>query len=286
MCDDPLLSGTLALGGGTALNMLHVSPTPRLSEDLDFNFRHVEERDWGIVRDDVDRRLKGVLYGLGYTRDDVRIQAKWNLGRFHVHYRALTGTIGSLKVEIGYMRRMPILEGDIRLPFVHPIHGTEAMVKTPQREEQFASKVCTLVSRKGEYSYPRDHFDVRTISLQEFDWDLLVDLVMIDSLMDGLNLESVRPRPPDLDHVAMLNRMLRGRADVAAVVAVATDFFERVRLAAVDRGWSEFSDTFKRTGVVKIDLLKNPSRINPRISEHPELLWVRRPKADGEPRGR
>jgi hypothetical protein len=54
--------------------MLHIQPTLRLSEDLDFNYRHVQHRDWGEVRDDVDKNLKDILYGLGYKRDDLKFK--------------------------------------------------------------------------------------------------------------------------------------------------------------------------------------------------------------------
>ncbi len=62
---DPLLRKTLCLYGGTALNFLHFPDTPRLSEDLDFNYRHTSERDWGDVRSEVDEHIKGILHGLG-----------------------------------------------------------------------------------------------------------------------------------------------------------------------------------------------------------------------------
>ena len=40
---DSLLRDALCLYGGTALNFLHFPETPRLSEDLDFNYRHTSE---------------------------------------------------------------------------------------------------------------------------------------------------------------------------------------------------------------------------------------------------
>ncbi|NIP33773.1 MAG: hypothetical protein GWN18_02480, partial [Thermoplasmata archaeon] len=40
--EDPLLRDTLCLYGGTALNFLHYPGSPRMSEDLDFNYRHTQ----------------------------------------------------------------------------------------------------------------------------------------------------------------------------------------------------------------------------------------------------
>ena len=282
---DPLLSRSLSLGGGTALNMVHISPPPRLSEDLDFNYRHLQKRDWGDVRSDIDRSVKDVLYALGYAHGQVRIQAFYNLGRFHIHYETSEGIPDSLKIEIGYMRRMPILRTDARLPFIHPSTGERAMVTTAQREEAFANKVCTLVARRGELSYPRDLFDVSTISQQDADLSLLVDVLMIDALMDGLDLASVSVRPHAQWHVERLNLMTGTVVDLAPVIDGATRFFERVRAMALDRTWTEFDNDFKATGKVRLDLLSNPDQINPDIERHPQLLWMRRPRTEGNPAG-
>jgi hypothetical protein len=187
-----------------------------------------------------------------------------------------SGFGGSLKVEIGYMRRIALLRDDARLPFIHPVTGARTLVKTPQKEEQFASKVCTLVSRKGSFSYPRDQFDVSMISRQEYDWDLMVDLVLIDSLLDGLDLATAKPKPVDIDQVGRLNRIVRERVDLHVIIKEAGEFFDCVRRSALDRGWEEFNDEFKASGKVKLDLLRNPSKINPDIERHPQLLWLRR----------
>jgi len=37
-----------------------------LSIDLDFNYRHMDDRDWGEVRIEVNERIKDVLYRQGY----------------------------------------------------------------------------------------------------------------------------------------------------------------------------------------------------------------------------
>ena len=39
----------LSLYGGTALNFIYLDQ-PRLSEDLDFNYRHIDEEDWNFMK--------------------------------------------------------------------------------------------------------------------------------------------------------------------------------------------------------------------------------------------
>jgi len=41
----------LSLYGGTALNFIHLKGVPRLSIDLDFNYRHSGENEWHEERD-------------------------------------------------------------------------------------------------------------------------------------------------------------------------------------------------------------------------------------------
>ncbi len=54
------VSKRLSLYGGTVLNFVYLDQ-PRLSEDLDFNYRHIDQEDWGEVRDKIDENLKYIL---------------------------------------------------------------------------------------------------------------------------------------------------------------------------------------------------------------------------------
>lgn len=56
------LRDRLILYGGTALAFIHLGEIQRLSIDLDFNYRHLDEGDWGVVRDQIDDRIKRLLY--------------------------------------------------------------------------------------------------------------------------------------------------------------------------------------------------------------------------------
>lgn len=77
------LGERLSLYGGTALNFIYLKDIPRLSVDLDFNYRHVNENmDWGDVRDEVEGRIKGLLYMRGYKDSDLRINPSYPLCRF------------------------------------------------------------------------------------------------------------------------------------------------------------------------------------------------------------
>ena len=65
------LSDRLSFYGGTALNFIHFNTVPRLSVDLDFNYRHLDaEEEWGEIREEIDELLKRVLKNLGYFDDE------------------------------------------------------------------------------------------------------------------------------------------------------------------------------------------------------------------------
>ena len=112
------ISKRLSLYGGTALNFLYLN-NPRLSEDLDYNYRHIDKEDWSKIRDRIDRDLKWILDSLGYKKDDVKINSLYNQCRFHLNYISETGVKDDLKIEIGYMRRFPNLNEDCIKSFNH-----------------------------------------------------------------------------------------------------------------------------------------------------------------------
>lgn len=275
MARDPLLSSTLSLYGGTALNLVHIKPIPRLSEDLDFNYRHVGERDWGEVRDDVDAAIKVILDDLGYRMEDVRIQPRYNIGRFHVNYVSPEGLKDSFKVEIGYTRRIPDTLADARMTFEHPMTGEGAKVLTPRSEELIANKWCTMVARTGKYGYPRDLFDVSNFHRVDYDRSLFIDLVMLEALLSELELEDVSVVELDTSMVTRLNTMLDTvLPDADRITQEVRAFSEGVMADVMDRGWSELKGDFDAYGIVRLDLLSNRDRVHPELEEHPLLRWI------------
>lgn len=132
------LSKRLSLYGGSALNFIYFKNIPRLSVDLDFNYRQINDEDWGNTRNEIDNRLKKILKYLGYT--DVAIQLTYPLLRMEVSYRDAKNLKDSFKIEIGYMRRIPILLKDAPGKFFHIGREEHFPVVTPRMES------CSLTS--------------------------------------------------------------------------------------------------------------------------------------------
>jgi len=104
------LSDRLSLYGGTALTFIYSPEILRLSVDLDLNYRHFNEKDWGEVRDEIDKRIKDILYRQGYKKSDIAINSSYPLARFTIKYLNTLGDQDSFKIETGYMRRTPNLK--------------------------------------------------------------------------------------------------------------------------------------------------------------------------------
>ena len=142
------ISKRLSLYGGTALSFLYLDQ-PRLSEDLDFNYRHIDKKNWEKIWNKIDRDLKWIIGSLGYNKEDIKINSLYNQCRFHLNYISETGIKDDIKIEIGYMRRFPDLKYDCIRKFNHLITGEEVKVLTPLKEELFANKFATMISRSN-----------------------------------------------------------------------------------------------------------------------------------------
>jgi predicted nucleotidyltransferase component of viral defense system len=268
------LSNRLSFYGGSALNLIHFGEVPRLSVDLDFNYRHIDgEKDWGDVRKEIDHLLLRVLHDLGYDDDDIRIQARYPLGRIVASYRSSQERIDTIKVETGYMRRMPIMKEDRSYELRNPRSGSSFSVLSPCKEELFANKFCTMISRRKGSMNARDMFDVRTISRSTFDTDLFLDIVMVEGLLMDLDLtdpEILIGTVPSSN----LKGLVIGNIDMVSMMDSVISFTKEVQQLLEERHWNDFRYGFKASGRMDRTYFRYDDKINDRLSEHPQLVWV------------
>jgi predicted nucleotidyltransferase component of viral defense system len=267
----------LSLYGGTSLNFLHFKDIPRLSVDIDFNFRDLKTGDWEKERDRIDSILKKILSDLKYSDSDIKIQVRYPITRFDVHYTTKNAQKDSIKIEIGYMRRIPLFKNDIKSQFNH--FGTDEQIelKTPTSEELFGNKFCTLLYRhKDETAISsRDLYDVYIISKNTFDKEMFETAVILDSLM--------RPEPriykkdPNkiVDNVSIDNQLLnliRNREVPKDIKPKSQDFIRKYISISKEK-YQDIIDTFFDKHEFNLKSLKTYERLNPDISSHPSILW-------------
>jgi len=267
----------LVLYGGTSLNFLHIRNIPRLSIDIDFNYRDRQTGDWDKERDGIDKIIKKILSDLHYAKQNINIQAKYPLTRFMVQYTTKSGERDSLKIEIGYMRRIPIFNKDVLLSFIHPETNDTVQVQTPQSEELFGNKLCTLLYRYQDETIAssRDLFDVYTISNTMFNKKQFEYAIVIDSLMrrePRLYQFNVKKLIDNVTVDNQLKNLIHNRKVPADLKQKAELFLEKY-IAKVKEQYKDIIDVFFEKYQFKPEILEEYNILNNRIKEHPSILW-------------
>jgi len=269
------LSERLSLYGGTALTFIHSKEILRLSIDLDLNYRHKDNVDWGQVREEIDIRLKDLLYRQGYNKADIAINASYPLTRFTVKYFDAIGSEDNFKIEIGYMRRTPILKTDIQAEYRHI--GTQETFKitTPTKEELFANKWCAMLYRKTA----RDVFDIYRIADIEFDRDTFRKCAIIDSLtrkrpkLYEINPEMINEIPLDSSLRNLLQTERLPELNFNKITAKATEF-TKTQLQKLTTKEQDMIDQFWEKKNYRPELIDPTGIFHMKIAEYPAALWV------------
>jgi predicted nucleotidyltransferase component of viral defense system len=267
------LSDRLSLYGGTALTFIYSPQILRLSIDLDFNYRHIDVPDWGDVRKDIDEKLKELIYRQKYNKRDVAINASYPITRFTVKYLNTLGSEDSVKIEIGYLRRTPILKTDTLAYFKHIGTQETFKTKTPQKEELFANKWCTLLYRRT----PRDLFDTHQITKMKFNHESFRKCAIIDSLTHE------RPKIHQIDTAFIekisIDSSLRNLLQAEDIqkydfpkVARAVKEFTQAKLASITNDEKKAVDQFYDHKTFNPQLIDNTGLFHEKISEYPAAL--------------
>lgn len=276
------LSKRLSLYGGTALNFLYLDQ-PRLSEDIDFNYRHIDDEDWGEVRDKIDEDLKWVIKSLDYKDEQLNINPKHNQCRFHLSYTSERGIDNDIKIEIGYMRRYPDLKEDTFRSFKHLKKGRGIKVMTPKREELFANKFATMISRSRTYLNLRDIFDVHSISAEEFEHRLFLELVALEIIMMDMPysfLTQIRKRLNEKEISGRLDHLLKDELHIENILRDVIPFSEKIVGDLQSKELDTAIDHFHKTGELDLEKFNFKNEFHPRLHEHPQLQWLRKQKRE------
>jgi len=269
------LSERLSLYGGTALAFIHSQEIPRLSIDVDLNYRHKNNVEWGEVREEIDKRLKDLLYRQGYNKADIAINASYPLTRFTVKYLNTSGLEDQFKIEIGYMRRTPILKTDTQAEFKHIGTQETFTATTPLKEELFANKWCTMLYRKTA----RDVFDIYKIIDMKFDPDTFRKCAIIDSLTRKLpklyeiNPETIKEIPLDSNLRNLLQKNQLQGLDFNKIAQRVIQF-THAQLQKLTRNEKKMIDQFWDKRIFAPELIDPKGIFHTQITEYPAALWT------------
>jgi len=271
----PFLRKRLSLYGGTALAFIHFQKLERLSVDIDFNYRHIDsEEDWGDVRDRIDETLKQILYSQGYADENIKISPSYPLCRFTLEYTNHLGRPDDINIETGYMRRIPILREDGEYNFHHI--GTEKNFKimTPQKEELFSNKWCTMLYRGTS----RDLFDVYKITQLNFNNNTFRTTAVIDSLMrehpklTEINVEyTVGQIPIDTNLRNVLN--MKNNYDFEQIKQQVTEF-NTLTASKINDEEKALIQTVFNEHRFEPEKLINSNILHKDLRAHPAIIWA------------
>lgn len=270
------LRDRLSLYGGTAFTFIYSDEILRLSIDLDLNYRHLDTKDWGEVRNEIDERIKGLLYRQRYEKSDIAISPSYPLTRFTIEYRNILGSKDNFKIEIGYMRRYPILKTDILAAFKHIGTQETFQIKTPTKEELFANKWCALLYRKT----PRDLFDVYQITKMDLNLEIFRKCAIIDSLMRGkpklyeINIEEVINQIPiDSSFRNLLQAEKFSKFNFEKMTEQTINFSKKV-IENLTKNEIKAIDQFFELKTFQPNLIDEKGILHEKIKQHPAILWA------------
>ncbi len=273
--NDDMLGNTLALKGGTAIN-LTIFNLPRLSVDIDLDFSENVTRDEMMAtRSIINERIEKYMKANGYLLSP-KSKRYHALDSFVYEYSNSGGMKDNIKVEINYMLRCHILEIE-QSYFESSWEPTEVSVLRAAPIEIFASKIVALINRTA----PRDLYDIYNLVkfglIDESDKPLLRKCVVFYSAI-GSEYPPFIFQYNTIDQVTQksiktsLYPVLRNKDkfDLKAAQLQVKAWLEG--LIKLENREQEFLNAF-RNKVYQPELLFESTEIVQRVRNHPMALW-------------
>lgn len=281
--DSPLLSKSLVLKGGTAINFT-VFQLPRLSVDIDLDFTADCSREMMLsIRQEVNAEILRYMESEGYH---IASGSKnpHTLDSWVFHYTNAAGNNDGIKIEINYSDRchiLPAIDTHVSIPFLSDVE-----VRSLSPIELFATKINALIGR----SAARDIYDVynmveHQLFLSDEEQTLLRKATVFYLTVGSSRKDSAIPTEfgafPQIDKIrfpqirSQLMPVLRQseRFDFEEAKVAVKDFL--MTLLALTDSEKEYVQGFN-CGKYAPELLFEDKVIVDRIKFHPMALWKTR----------
>lgn len=274
MENDHLLSESLALKGGTAIN-LTVFDLPRLSVDIDMVFsQDVPRKVMLQVREQINSHIQKYMTASGYSLSPKSKQYH-ALDSFVFEYVNAGGMKDNLKIEINYMLRCHVFSVSrrtVRLPW----NEKELSVLTVDPIEIFSAKTVALFNR----SAARDLYDI--FNLQKYGlfdesqyasfkqciiFYFAIASEMVPEHFDFEKIGRISAQKIKTDLTPVLRRA--EHFDLLAAQGQVEKYLKGILLPEGDLSfWTVFAE-----GEYKPELLFDNAELLARIEHHPMALW-------------
>ena len=275
MESDPPLADSLALKGGTAIN-LTIFDLPRLSVDIDLDFsKDVSRESMLAEREQINEHIQKYMAASGYMFG-LKSKQYHALDSFVYEYVNAGGMKDNLKIEINYMLRCHLLPVS-RRPVHLPWNGQKLTVLSVDPLEIFSAKTVALLNRAA----PRDLYDI--FNLQKYGlFDETQEQLFRKCIMFYAAIASeIVPEHFDLNGIGNISAQ-KIKADLIPVLRRG----ERFDLDPVQKQVKDYlADILKpedtelsfwqafAAGKYQPDLLFDDADILSRIEHHPMALW-------------
>ncbi len=154
---NPLLQESLALKGGTAIN-LTIFNLPRLSVDIDLDYLKTDSRDVMLKnREKINTIIDRFMVSQGYKKSP-KSKTPYSLDSWVYKYTNAGGNLDNIKLEINYSLRAHILCAEER-PIITEYFSSDYQIKSLAPIEIYASKINALLNRAAA----RDLYDIRNM---------------------------------------------------------------------------------------------------------------------------
>ncbi len=271
---DPLLSNSLALKGGTAIN-LTVFDLPRLSVDIDMDFsRDVSREVMMQEREQISNRIQKYMVASGYTLSS-KTKQYHALDSFVYEYVNAGSMKDNLKIEINYMLRchiLPVSSRTVNLPWID--NKITALCVDPI--EIFSAKTVALLNR----SAARDLYDIFNLQkyslFDEQQKALLKKGVMfyaaiasetVPEYYDFSGIEGISAQKIKRDLTPVLRRA--EHFDLVLAQSQVKEYLEEILFSEDNCSfWTAFAK-----GEYKPEELFDDAELLSRIENHPMALW-------------
>jgi len=275
---DPLLRESLALKGGTAINMT-IFNLPRLSVDIDLDFTHNDSRE--EMFEERRRISDSVLKYMAMSGYELSPKSKssHSLDSYVFSYANTAGMKDNIKVEINYSLRSHILPLEQRS--IETLGILDSFkVNSLASIEIFASKIVALLTRAAA----RDLYDINNMIyfglFDETELPLLKKCAIFyyavggEAVSETFNLEKIDELTEykiRTDLYPVIRK--KERFDLTAAKQRVSDYLSM--FSVISDNEAEFLRVFKN-GEYHPELLFEDVQILERIRNHPMAIWKTR----------
>lgn len=270
-----LLSSSLALKGGTAINLLFFN-LPRLSVDIDLDFCRILSREKMLLeREKVDTQIAMYMQSQGYALSP-HSKTPHSLDSFVYDYTNAGGMKDNIKLEINYSLRSHVLPVE-QLGFSAEGFEADFKVTTVSPIEIYAAKTVALLTRAAA----RDLYDLNYMiryglfdeaQIEQYRQCVVFYLAIATKTppksLDLTAIESITQHKIHTDLYPVIRNKDIFELD-AAKKSVKEFLKDNVFLTEKDK---QFLEKFSR-GIYEPSLIFSDSEIIGRVANHPMALW-------------